>query len=507
MPNGKITLTGMSPSIEGLSWQTEQLLRIGRQPQMDIMVNDVTLSRQHAEIRLSPQGWLVQDLGSAAGTYLNGVLTGKTSRKLQADDVLQCGKLVFKVSQLACQSPALGGAQSRDIKTSGAFVRVQANSQLTWEQGLRRMAQGDSHLPQGKQFLTLLRAGYHFSHIDSLSELLQTLLDDTVAVLDAQRGAIALVDETTAKFALQTQSGPMSGHGGRAFSQTLAQRCFSKGESVLCLDIGQLGELNASEKLVHEDMASIMCVLLRSPRRRLGILHLDRGPSQQPFSQEDFKLAEAIAATVSVGIESAMGVEKQHAQFREEVLQLTHQAMANRDVPTAQHCQRVCALALLLADALGLSAAEKTQVRLGSLLHDLGKIGLSDGLFHSGSDAAPSEPMRSHPLLGVGIAEKVSAFAPALPIIRSHHESWDGTGYPDGLQGEEIPRLARLVAVANALDHRLFDGSQRSALALADAIADIQAEAGRRFDLAIVAVLPGLRLQVKEESGIATYCM
>jgi len=199
-------------------------------------------------------------------------------------------------------------------------------------------------------------------------------------------------------------------------------------------------------------------------------------------------------------------VEKQHAQFREEVLQLTHQALANRDAPTAQHCQRVCTLALLLADALGFSATEKTHVRLGSLLHDIGKIGWSDGLFRADSGPVPSEPMRSHPLQGVGMAEKVSAFAPALPIIRSHHECWDGSGYPDGLKGEQIPRLARLVAVANALDNALFEGPYRSALSLETALANLQAEAGRRFDPAIVAVLSGLRLQWKDESGVCTYC-
>src|ERR1700722_18194433 len=106
MTGGKIVLTGMSPSIEGLCWQTDQMLRIGRHNQMDIVVNDSSLSRQHAEIRLSPQGWLVQDLGSTTGTFLNGVQTGKTTRKLQSEDVLQCGKLVFKVSQLVCQTPA-----------------------------------------------------------------------------------------------------------------------------------------------------------------------------------------------------------------------------------------------------------------------------------------------------------------------------------------------------------------------------------------------------------------
>src|SRR5207302_58869 len=115
------------------------------------------------------------------------------------------------------------------------------------------------------------------------------------SVLDAQRGAIVLADETTGELSLKTWSGPRSGADNRAFSHTLAQRCFSKGESLLCID--NTADVSAAGSVIRNDMASIICALIRSPRRRLGVLHLDRGLAQEPFSQADFKLADAIAAT------------------------------------------------------------------------------------------------------------------------------------------------------------------------------------------------------------------
>jgi HD-GYP domain-containing protein (c-di-GMP phosphodiesterase class II) len=488
----EILLMGLSPSIQGLRWQTEQRLRIGRQANLEIEINEPSLAQQHAEVRLTPQGWVVRDMESGAGTLLNGVPVGKLSRKLQREDVLQCGKHSFKVDQLTWEPPAAPSSWPQDIKTSGPLVCVKAFSQLSWEQGLRELTLEDAPLPHAKQFLTLLRAGYHLSHIDSVNELLQTLLDDTVAALGAQRGAILLANGTTGQLALKSFAGAKSAASNRVCSMTLAQRCFSKGESLLCLD--RAAEENSSASVILGEMTSIICALLRSPRRRLGVLHLDRGPRQAPFSQEDFKLADAIAATVSVGIESAVGVEKQRTQFLQEVLDMAYAALAVRDLATAQHCQRVCTAALALAETLRLSTPERHQLQLGALLHDLGMIGVRDGPLLNGSetgtpDADQEKQLREHPLHGVAIAEKVSAFAPALAIIRSHHECWDGKGYPDGLQGDQIPRLARIVAVADALDNLGADQLGAQAFDRERVLSFFKAEAGRRFDPEIVAAL------------------
>jgi HD-GYP domain-containing protein (c-di-GMP phosphodiesterase class II) len=482
---------GVSPSIAGLRWQAEQRLRIGRQANLEVVVNEPSLSRQHAEVRLTPQGWVVQDLGSATGTLLNGVPVGKLTRKLQPEDVLQCGPLTFRVAEVTWVRPAANPSRTSDIRTSGPLLRVQAFSQLSWEQGLQELSLEDARVPDAKQFLTLLRAGYHLSRIDALDELLQSLLDDTVAVLDAQRGAIILLEETTGQLTLKNMSGPRSGHVGRAFSNTLAQRCFSKGESLLCQ--GRQNNVQGTDSMTREDMSSIICALLRSPRRRLGILHLDRGPMQQPFSEADFKLADGIAATVSVGIESAVAVDKLREQGLQEVTELAQQILANRNPRIAQHSQRVCSLALLLSEALGLPAAERRHLRLGALLHDLGKVGLPDSLLATGGIAdTQKEQLRAHPLHGVELAATISGFAPALPVIRSHHERWDGNGYPDGLAGDQIPRLARVVAVADALDYLLDNPLSASAPTVDKALRRCRAEAGRAFDAQVVDVLAGL---------------
>src|SRR5207253_1890434 len=122
---------------------SEQRLRIGRQATLDIVVPDASLNQQHAEVRVTPKGWIVQDLGNGTSTYLNGVPVGKLAKKLRQGDALQCGKLAFKVDALQWQLSEPTAQMPQDIRTSGPIVRVQALSQLSWEQGLRGLAGND----------------------------------------------------------------------------------------------------------------------------------------------------------------------------------------------------------------------------------------------------------------------------------------------------------------------------------------------------------------------------
>jgi putative nucleotidyltransferase with HDIG domain len=230
------------------------------------------------------------------------------------------------------------------------------------------------------------------------------------------------------------------------------------------------------------------------------VLHLDRGPQQQPFTQEDFKLADAVAATVSVGIESAVAVEKQRSQSLQEVIAFAKQIMAMRHDEIRQHCERVAQIALLLADELRLSTSEKDELQAGALLHDLGKIGMPDRIVSRRSKRNPAEEqeLRQHPLLGVAIAEKFSGFAAALPIIRHHHECWDGSGYPDGLSGEQIPRCARIVAVADAVENLSDHAGGR--LQVEETIQRSQELSGIQLDPHIVKSLGCLRSRLGEAS-------
>src|SRR5579871_1600563 len=138
----------------------------------------------------------------------------------------------------------------------------------------------------------------------------------------------------------------------------------------------------------------------------------------------------------------------------ETILFALAQAVERRDRCTGQHCQRLAAISVMLGEALGLSNSDLTALLRGGYLHDIGKIGIPDAiLFKQGMLTTEEwEVMRSHPGRGEEICRPMKSLRPVLPIIRNHHERWDGSGYPDGLAGEDIPLLARILQVADIYD-------------------------------------------------------
>src|SRR5260370_27947350 len=197
-------------------------------------------------------------------------------------------------------------------------------------------------------------------------------------------------------------------------------------------------------------MASVLCVLLRTPRKRLGVLHLDRGPMQKPFSQDDLHLADALAANVSAGIESAQLLRKQRDLFYATITILA-QSVELRDPYTGNHTARVTEYAMLLGQYLDLSPEDLHLIRIGTPLHDIGKIGIDDAILRKPARLTPAEfdIMKTHTPKGAKILEQAPELAQVIPIVRSHHERWHAQGYPDGLTGPQIPVLARIAVVAD----------------------------------------------------------
>jgi putative two-component system response regulator len=138
----------------------------------------------------------------------------------------------------------------------------------------------------------------------------------------------------------------------------------------------------------------------------------------------------------------------------ETILFALAQSVEQRDKYTGLHCERLAAYSISLGQALGLSRSDQLALYRGGYLHDIGKIGIPDAiLFKRGLlSEAEWQVMRQHTLRGEEICRTMKTLAPVLPIIRSHHERWDGSGYPDGLQGEAIPLLARILQVADIYD-------------------------------------------------------
>jgi putative nucleotidyltransferase with HDIG domain len=357
----------------------------------------------------------------------------------------------------------------------------------------------------------MLRAGHHLVHLEDEDELLQSILNDAVHVLDAQRGAIALVDGPNSSLRLRAvvtgRAEPRAVVAGRpepatrhCFSQSLAQRSVSRGESILCHSVADDPELAMARSIAEGAMASVLCILLRTPRKRLGVLHLDRSPWQKPFTMDDLHLADALAANVSAGIECAQLLRKQRDLFLSTITILA-QAVELRDEYTGGHTSRVTAYSLLLAQELTIPPADIDLIRIGTPLHDIGKIGIDDAILRKPDKLTTQEfdAMKLHTVKGAEILATIPDLQPIIPIVRSHHERWDGNGYPDSLRGEAIPRLARVVAVADAFDAMTSDRPYRKGMAPTIAFAEVEKQRGRQFDPTCVSAFLTMHDRVLQE--------
>jgi HD-GYP domain-containing protein (c-di-GMP phosphodiesterase class II) len=171
-------------------------------------------------------------------------------------------------------------------------------------------------------------------------------------------------------------------------------------------------------------------------------------------------------------------------------------ALELRDDATGRHAARVTEVATRLAQEVAPLLTTDPDLEYGFLLHDLGKIGIPDSILKKPGplDEEEMEQMRYHPVLGVQILDAVPYLGKVTrDVVGSHHERWDGTGYPDGLAGREIPPAARIFAVADAYDAMTNDRAYRAAMPVEEALAEISRCAGTHFDPDIAAAFVELQ--------------
>jgi hypothetical protein len=184
-------------------------------------------------------------------------------------------------------------------------------------------------------------------------------------------------------------------------------------------------------------------------------------------------------------------LNRQLSDSYESTLQALSRALDTRDAETEEHSQRVNRYTELIARRFGIADEEIAHLCRGAILHDIGKIGVPDAILlkPAGLTASELEAMRKHPTIGYSMIAHIPFLAPAAEIVLHHHESYDGTGYPSGLAGAEIPLGARIFAVVDTLDAMTSDRPYRKALSFEEALAEIERQRGHQFDPAIVDTL------------------
>jgi putative two-component system response regulator len=252
---------------------------------------------------------------------------------------------------------------------------------------------------------------------------------------------------------------------------------------VLVLDVGlpRLDGLEVTRRLRAKRETRTLPVILVTARASIDdmVAGLDAGADD--FIGKPFKRPELLARVRSA-------VRMRRATLGMETAQSVVAALANaveaKDLVTEEHCERLALVAASLGQRLGLGVDEREAITYGALLHDVGKIGVPEAILSKPGPLTEDEwvVLRRHPEIGERICRPLGLSRQFSPIVRHHHEHWDGEGYPDRLRGEAIPIGARIVGLADAFDAMTHDRPYRPALSIAVALDELRRHAGRQFD-------------------------
>lgn len=341
-------------------------------------------------------------------------------------------------------------------------------------------------------------------HVDTL---LNQIVASAAEMLEAKGSALLMVDAAGAQMCYEVTSGrAASVFKGRVISideRSIEGAVVLHGltctENNVRLSNYHFGQAGAQ---AENSVQKLIAVPLRAQEQVIGVISVHDKASGEDFDKEDTKLLEALADAAVVAIENVRLYEEERRQaqllnqayqdlnntYRATLLALTGM-LDTRDVATYGHSLRVAAFTLRLAIEMGIKdPVVLKNIEQGALLHDVGKIGVRDDVLRKTGplDAQDWIEMKNHPELGFHMLKNIAFLREALPIVHYHHEHWDGSGYPAGMRGEQIPVEARIFAVADAFDAITSERPYSQARSYDEAVAILFAESGTRFDPAVV---------------------
>jgi hypothetical protein len=339
------------------------------------------------------------------------------------------------------------------------------------------------HVPSGATGL-MSEAKNILTSLD-LGTLLARLADALGAFLTIDGLSLKLIDLTEELLLVRTGDGFKQEiiYGSRIMTPTsFAQEAITSGSPTVIDDIGASGHLSFPPYVKRQGFNALIAVPLLSGTRQIGIvtIYLRRSST---VSSSVLGIISIVASVTAAAIENSQLVQQIEKNYFCTVEALAA-AIEAKDPYTRGHSKRVTQFAIALAERFGVSSADIRNLQYGATLHDIGKIGVSGKVLHKPGKLTDKEygEIKMHPVIGERIIERVDFLQGARPIVRSHHERFDGTGYPDGLRDEEIPFLARIAAVVDIFDALTSDRPYRKAYSFEQACLIIRESIGRESD-------------------------
>ena len=433
---------------------------VGRVAQCEIHVDDQAVSRRHCTLTVQGSNLVITDLSSANGTFLNEMeVRAATARP---GDLIRVGSTVLEyrdpkaAAHSATKTARMAAEADKGIES---VIRRRIDpADVEW------LATGTSALPAidllqraQRHLTTLHRVSEVLASARDLQALASAALETILEVTAADRAALVLRREGSAGPDADVAASRLRPgvNGSFTLSRTLVTDTIAKGVSIFARDASADERFARGQSVIGQGIRSVMCVPLRTTDEVLGALYVDSQSGPGRFSEEDLELLAAIGNHTGVALHRVRLLGEIERLLLDTVRAIAATIDA-KDGYTHRHSERVAALAARIAAEMGLGIDQQELAELSALLHDVGKIAVPDSILNKPGSLTAEEfaEMRKHPVHGARILENIQSplVSAVLPGVRYHHERWDGSGYPEGLSGDSIPLLGRLLCVADYLD-------------------------------------------------------
>jgi len=392
------------------------------------------------------------------------------------------------------------------MRVVGSLTKMGNPIVSTAIQDITRVTQSVSTLEQSvndylkvrqSQLGALMGVGRAINSSLGLKRVLEEVMDTLIELMRAERGFLMLRNSDTGELSVRIARGIAHinlDEESFKVSRTIVTRVAESGEPILTTNAQNDPRFNSQLSIAAFQLRSILCAPLKIKNELIGVIYVDNRARSGIFQESELGMIKAFADQAAVAIDNAQLFENLQASNHElqEAYQATLegwvQALDMRDKETEGHTQRVTILTERLARTMGVEGDALINIIRGALLHDIGKMAIPDGILLKPDKLTDDERalIQKHPQYAYDMLKRIDFLLPAIDIPYCHHEKWDGTGYPRGLKGEEIPFAARIFPVVDVWDALISDRPYRKGYPQAEVRERIKADSGKHFDPRVV---------------------
>jgi putative nucleotidyltransferase with HDIG domain len=352
---------------------------------------------------------------------------------------------------------------------------------------------------QTREYMTLMEVGKALNSKLDLDDLLLLIAQTTVKLTKAESAAVLLFEgddheEVRLAAACGKHESEFVSEAVTAELAQIAREVGASGRPRLASDGSKASRKNQAA-MTRAGMTATMAIPLSMKERVLGVLVL-AGCEAGHFSAADLDMARLVADQAGVAVENARLYGEMQGLYVATIRSLAFTLEA-KDRYTRGHSDRVTEYAVAIADRMGFDDDEISILRFAGILHDIGKIAISEDILNKPGKLSPveREVIETHPVESARIIRPIGFLKDVVPIVEHHHEWFDGTGYNTGLVGEDIPKGARVLSVADAFEAMTSDRPYHGAMPWTEAVAELKRYSGTQFDPEVVDVFVEMILE------------